>query len=41
MIDGHVDLPIYVREMYANDIRRINLEKLVRGKLKGACKRFD
>lgn len=30
MIDGHVDLPIAVREWYGNDINKINLNKQVR-----------
>jgi len=29
VIDGHVDLPIFVREAYANDINKIDLEKQV------------
>lgn len=29
VIDGHVDLPIFVREAYGNDINKINLEKQV------------
>jgi hypothetical protein len=29
VIDGHVDLPIFVREAYANDVNKINLEKQV------------
>ena len=32
VIDGHVDLPIFVREAYGNDINKINLEKQVSGK---------
>lgn len=30
MIDGHVDLPIAVREWYGNNINKINLNKQVR-----------
>lgn len=29
VIDGHVDLPIFVREAYANDVDKIDLEKQV------------
>jgi hypothetical protein len=29
VIDGHVDLPIFVREAYGNDINKIELEKQV------------
>ena len=32
VIDGHVDLPILVREAYGNDINKIDLEKQVSGK---------
>jgi hypothetical protein len=29
VIDGHVDLPIFVRELYANNIDKVDLEKQV------------
>lgn len=30
VIDGHVDLPIFVRELYGNNINKIDLEEQVR-----------
>ncbi len=27
IIDGHIDLPIYVREMYGNDVTKFDLRK--------------
>ena len=32
VIDGHVDLPIFVREAYGHDINKINLDKQVSSK---------
>jgi hypothetical protein len=29
VIDGHVDLPIFVREAYGNNINKVELEKQV------------